>query len=129
MPSHFHVILIIYYSLVGLKHIVQSAARDASNLPIGIQKLHHASHLPDRKQFGVQKSPPTSQLPKTVANGTKSGSLSAIIQSFKSASIRIIYTSLNTNNPVWQRSFYDHIIRDESALSKIHDYIVNNPFY
>jgi putative transposase len=112
MPNHFHGILIINYSLVGSKHIVQSAAWDASNLPIYVQKPHHVS-----------------QLPKTVANGTKSGSLSAIIQSFKSASTRIIHASLNTNNPVWQRSFYDHIIRDESELSKIHDYIVNNPFY
>jgi putative transposase len=49
MPNHFHGILIINYSLVGSKH--------ASNLPIYVQKPHHASQLPDRNHFGVQKSP------------------------------------------------------------------------
>ena len=29
--------------------------------------------------------------------------------------------------PVWQRNYYDHIIRDETELTKIRDYIINNP--
>ena len=28
---------------------------------------------------------------------------------------------------VWQRSFYDHVIRDEKDLNNIREYIVNNP--
>jgi uncharacterized protein (TIGR00252 family) len=28
---------------------------------------------------------------------------------------------------LWQRSFYDHIIRDEDSLNRIRDYITNNP--
>jgi hypothetical protein len=30
--------------------------------------------------------------------------------------------------PVWQRNYYDHIIRDKKALIRIREYIVNNPF-
>jgi hypothetical protein len=27
----------------------------------------------------------------------------------------------------WQRSFYDHIIRDELSLNRIREYIISNP--
>jgi putative transposase len=29
--------------------------------------------------------------------------------------------------PIWQRNYYDHIIRNEDALNKIREYIQNNP--
>jgi REP element-mobilizing transposase RayT len=29
--------------------------------------------------------------------------------------------------PVWQRNFYEHVIRDETDLQAIREYIVNNP--
>jgi REP element-mobilizing transposase RayT len=28
---------------------------------------------------------------------------------------------------IWQRSYHDHIIRNEESLNKIRDYIRNNP--
>jgi len=28
---------------------------------------------------------------------------------------------------LWQRNYYEHIIRDEAALDRIRQYIVNNP--
>ena len=28
---------------------------------------------------------------------------------------------------VWQRNYYEHIIRNESTLHRIREYIVNNP--
>jgi len=31
------------------------------------------------------------------------------------------------DRPLWQRSFYDHIIRNEISLHKIREYIINNP--
>jgi len=29
--------------------------------------------------------------------------------------------------PIWHRSFYDHIIQNETSLNKIREYIINNP--
>lgn len=29
--------------------------------------------------------------------------------------------------PVWQRNYYEHIIRSEESFQKIQEYIVNNP--
>ena len=31
------------------------------------------------------------------------------------------------NGKLWQRNYYDHIIRDEESLKNIRNYIVNNP--
>ena len=32
-----------------------------------------------------------------------------------------------SNTPVWQRNYWEHVIRDEMELFKIHRYIENNP--
>lgn len=66
---------------------------------------------------------------KSVPTGMKQKqySLSNIIQGFKIFSSR----KINEQNPKilsrWQRSFYDHIIRNEESLYKIREYIRNNP--
>ena len=31
------------------------------------------------------------------------------------------------NKKIWQRSFYDHIIRNDKSLNNIREYIRNNP--
>jgi len=61
-------------------------------------------------------------------NGTKTQSLAAIIQNYKSVSTRQI-NRINKakGNVVWQRNYYEHIIRDEEALNNIRQYIFNNP--
>jgi putative transposase len=33
----------------------------------------------------------------------------------------------NSNQPLWQRSYYDHILRKEEALKEVALYILNNP--
>jgi len=64
----------------------------------------------------------------TPSNGTQSGSLGAIIQSFKSVSTRKINRLRSTPGiSVWQRNYYERIIRDESELNRIRRYIVDNP--
>ena len=34
---------------------------------------------------------------------------------------------LNLSDKLWQRNYYEHIIRDENELEQIRTYIVNNP--
>jgi REP element-mobilizing transposase RayT len=56
------------------------------------------------------------------------GSLSSIIGAFKSTVARRINSSKGTPGaPVWQRNFYEHVIRDETSLNRIREYIINNP--
>lgn len=55
----------------------------------------------------------------------KSGSLGAIIRSYKSALTR--WCREYNHDFGWQARFYDHIIRDERSLDEIRKYISNNP--
>jgi REP element-mobilizing transposase RayT len=53
-------------------------------------------------------------------------SISEIIGSFKTTSSKLIHQS-GLNEFQWQRSFYDHIIRNDEELIGISDYIEKNP--
>ena len=54
--------------------------------------------------------------------------LPEIIRQFKTFSSRRINKHRGTMGvPVWQRNYYDHIIRDENELIRIREYIINNP--
>ena len=71
--------------------------------------------------MGLQPSAPTDN---------HNRSLSAFVQGFKSAVTARINTLRNMpGKPVWQRSFHDHIIRNERLLHAIREYIANNPIH
>ena len=54
--------------------------------------------------------------------------LPEIMRALKSFSARRINALRGTpGQPVWQRSYYKHIIRDEGALRRIRNYILTNP--
>jgi putative transposase len=56
------------------------------------------------------------------------GSLATIVRSFKSIVSKCINDVRKTpGGPVWQRNYYEHVIRDEDSLQRIREYIVNNP--
>ena len=55
------------------------------------------------------------------------GSIPTIIRSFKSAATKHIRTGTACRAPIWQRNYYDIIVRDERALNNIRAYIRNNP--
>ncbi len=55
-------------------------------------------------------------------------SIGAIIGSFKSAVTRRINQLRGTpGGRLWQRNYYEHIIRNSESLDRIREYIVNNP--
>jgi len=59
---------------------------------------------------------------------TTNNSLTEIVRQFKTFSAyRINKIRQMTGVPVWQRNYYEHIIRNENELNKIRKYIVNNP--
>jgi putative transposase len=61
-------------------------------------------------------------------NGTKPGSVGAVVQNFKSVTSRKINQLRRTPGaPVWLRNYYEHIIRNEEDWQRIHDYILSNP--
>jgi putative transposase len=55
-------------------------------------------------------------------------SISEIIGSFKTFSAREINKIRKLKGvPVWQRNYYEHIIRTETELDYVRQYIINNP--
>ncbi len=61
-------------------------------------------------------------------HGTYPGSLGAIVQNFKSVSTRKInHLKKIPEMPVWQRNYYEHVIRNEKSLNSIRRYISENP--
>ena len=59
---------------------------------------------------------------------TGSTNISEVIRGFKTFSARRINDARDTKGqPVWQRGFYDHIIRQEEDVENIRAYIQQNP--
>ena len=56
------------------------------------------------------------------------GSIPTVMRSFKAAVSKYINEERGaTQPPVWQRNYYEHIIRDEESLNRIRQYIHDNP--
>ena len=61
-------------------------------------------------------------------SGPSKHSLSAFVAGFKSAVTRRINIGRGTPRaPIWQRNYYEHVVRDEESLNRIRQYILNNP--
>ena len=56
------------------------------------------------------------------------GSIATIVRSFKSAVTRRVNEIHGTpGDGLWQRGYYEHVIRDEAELRRIRDYVDTNP--
>jgi putative transposase len=77
---------------------------------------------------------PTKTYPAPISTTTQmekfgkptTGSLSTIIRSFKSAVTRRAGRSLNSGN-LWQRNYYEHILRNQTDYERVASYIWDNP--
>jgi len=112
MPNHVHDIIWIVDN-VGARHSTEpspSAGAIPSDelLQLREQPLGNASPLPPC--------------------GAAPGSLGAIVGNFKSVTARRINRIRKTPGaPVWQRNYYERIIRNEGELHRIREYIHLNP--
>jgi REP element-mobilizing transposase RayT len=69
----------------------------------------------------IYRAPTQEQFQKPVA-----GSIPTIVRTFKAAVTRRIGREHNATG-IWQRNYYEHIIRDEKDLKNKTDYIEANP--
>ena len=65
--------------------------------------------------------------------GTHTDSLGRILQAFKSITTNAYIRGVNQSGwppfmgRLWQRNYYERVIRDEKELAAIREYILNNP--
>lgn len=111
MPNHVHVIIVIL-DTPDINGDINDKPAHGNNV-VGAQ---HAAPL----------RPPTDM--RYPRPHVKPGSLGAIVRSYKSAVTREINQYRHTPGlSVWQRNFYEHIIRNDDGLLAIRAYIKNNP--
>lgn len=108
MPNHIHGIIVIHNTMPFV-------GNDPRVVPLNTEKVGHdgptLQHQPQRQQ----------QL------------LFRIIQWFKTITTNVYIKGVKNNQfprfdkQIWQKSFYDHIIRNEYDLNRIRQYIRDNP--
>ena len=63
-----------------------------------------------------------------IPHGPPSNSISAMVGQFKSLATKHINALRGTpGTRVWQRNYYEHVIRNEDDLNEIRQYILDNP--
>ncbi|WP_353932223.1 transposase [Okeanomitos corallinicola TIOX110] len=109
MPNHFHGIVII-------------------NQEINRDFIKNNVDFLDNNVGANGRSPLQQIQSSSLKISMKPKSLSSLIAGFKSATTKKINMIRNTpQNPVWQRNYYDHIIRNDESLARIREYVENNP--
>jgi len=111
MPNHIHLIIFIMNVVVGVDLCVNPENTTKQNL----------SHIQGR-HTGLSLRPAQQQT-----------NISQIIQWFKTMTTNEYIRNVKQNNwepfdkKIWQRNYYDRIIRSEKELDKIKKYIFENP--
>jgi REP element-mobilizing transposase RayT len=131
MPNHFHGIIIIDHS-VG----APLRGRPDTNVFTQEFKIHN---LLKREYFYRNISEKKDQMFQNKGRAQRPAptgdhlSLGDIVGRFKSYTTLKYISGMEINNwkpfyeKLWQRGYYDHIIRNENELFAIRKYIVNNP--
>lgn len=128
LPKHFpNVVLDEWIVMPNHLHGVIVIADDA----------RRGEAFPDAPSNAKASSSSENESPANVVGGNASplpprgvtpNSLGAIIGNYKAVTTRRINAIRHTPGaPVWQRNYYEHIIRNEKELNRIRAYIINNP--
>ncbi|MDO3379741.1 transposase [Geoalkalibacter halelectricus] len=147
MPNHFHAIMWII-DPVGARRAVPLVNHpkrfNGQRPPVGARRavpaFDHAVVCPNiasqnqgtvsQNQGTVLRSQGTARRAPTVEKFGRpvAGSLATIVRSFKSAATKRINTLRgNPGSPVWQRNYYEHVIRGDRDLYAARQYITDNP--
>ncbi len=121
MPNHIHGIIRLFRR--GESHSPEIINESHSPLINGIQSTGE-SHSPLRSPEiinGIQSTGESHSPPRS-----PSQTIGAIVRGYKSSVTKQL-NALNFGCSVWQRNYYEHIIRDEQSYKRISEYIINNP--
>lgn len=117
MPNHLHGLLLIVDKdemddTAGAKHLSQDSGSSSQLIP------QNASPLQGSGRARLRSRPA----------GTPPQSLSAVLQNFKSITARKFNgMRRETGGILWQRNYFERVIRDENEFDRIRKYIIDNP--
>ena len=117
MPNHIHGIieLIETGSIVGAENFLPLQSPNESLSTIGVGNVK-----PQRNEF--QKMIPHSI--GAIVKGFKIG----VTKWFRNNTVGVEnFQPLQQRRQIWQRNYYEHVIRNHQSYQRITDYIINNP--
>jgi len=92
------------------------------------EKIRATNDIPVDQMKGNFDGSPQQIVQTRRPNGPQTNSLGAMIGQFKSLATKRIWALADINrHPIWQRNYYEHIIRDNLEYQRIVQYIENNP--
>jgi REP element-mobilizing transposase RayT len=112
---------IVYTFWQGLPHRFPHIKLDA--FVVMPNHLHGILMITEQGRKSIPFDTPVESFGKPVP-----GSIPTVVRSFKSAvTTRINLMRPASSTPVWQRNYHESIIRIESGLDRVRQYIINNP--
>ena len=103
MPNHVHGILLITDTNVGAT--------------VGAKNFSPLRKTPQPKPPPAETNPTPRGTSKTIGS---------VVRGFKIGVTKWMRQNTEYYH-IWQRNYYEHIIRDENELNRIREYIINNP--
>ena len=132
MPNHVHGLIVLHepgWSEEGTGTVEAGMTRTAGTPAAGMAGAQQAAPLrcdyarPVEALLAAPPSPPPSPSP----SGAHPIDRPAVMRAFKSLSAIAVNRILGRRGqPLWQRNYYEHIIRNDAALDRIRTYILTN---
>ncbi|MCJ7449025.1 MAG: transposase [Bacteroidales bacterium] len=108
MPNHVH----------GIIELIKTVSQYESVAPVGVENFQPLQMQHQSPKNDYQKIIPHSI--GSIVRGYKTG----VTKWFRNNTVGVENIQ---PQPLWQRNFYEHIIRDEKSYHRISEYIINNP--
>jgi len=130
MPNHFHCILENAGTVGAYLRVCPNKTNTNANLRVGPDNVITTNNM-DNGNNGTNENDGANE---NDTKGEHVGSpLHRVVQWFKTMTTNEYIRGVKTlgwqpfNGKLWQRNYYEHIIRNEQSYQTISEYIINNP--
>ena len=125
MPNHIHILMEIDKGRID-KGRIDEGRIDEGRIDEG-QSVRTSRDLSVQlPELSFQSPELSSQSPESSPKSIKIKSISSLMGAYKTTTSKLIHLAGNPHFE-WHRSFYDNIVRNQIAYSKIDQYITDNP--
>ena len=131
MPNHMHGIIVLN-DIVGAtlavvqNAVVQNAVAQNAVVQNAVVQNAVAQNVPNGI-IALNDVGATARVAPTTTNATIGDIVGAYKSLVANGCLDIYKTKNETMGKLWQRNYYEHIIRNEQSYQTISDYIINNP--
>ena len=131
MPNHMHAVLVLKDVCEDTVNVTVGATLAVGQADFDLDNQNQ--HLKNFEVFraGASPAPTTTTTTTMQTNNKKKTTIADIIGAYKSlvsnACLEICKQQNTQMGKLWQRNYYEHIVRNDAAYQNISHYILNNP--